>query len=145
MAAPSRVVAVTAGLMLAGAALGALCGVVTVAPVTVGAAINARTWNDWSGILLLSATAGAVGGVAGTVLGPILAWTFLRRVPLGRVFRTAVIGTLVGSLAGCAVMVNPLLPEAGSVIVGGVVGLIASCLVLRHRATGHVEPMPPAV
>lgn len=137
--------AVTAGLMIAGAALGALCGVVTLAPVIVLAAINARAWKDWSGILLLIATAGAFNGVTGTVLGPILAWTFLRRVPLGRVFRTAVVGTLVGSLAGFAVMVNPLIPGAGSVIVGGVVGLIASCLVLRHRATRHVEPMPPAV
>ena len=90
MAAPRRVIAITAGLMLAGAALGALCGVVTLAPVIVGAAINARTWNDWSGILLLMATAGAFGGVTGTVLGPILAWTFLRRVPLGRIFRTLV-------------------------------------------------------
>src|SRR5262249_49334024 len=142
--AASRIIAVTVGLMLAGAALGALCGVATVAPVIAGAATNARSWNDWSGILLMTATAGAFGGVIGTVLGPILAWTLLRRVPLGRVFRTAVRGTLAGSFAGCTVMVNPLIPGPGSVILGGVVGLIASCLVLRHRAARHVESIPLA-
>ena len=78
------------------------------------------------------------GGPAGAVLAPILAWTLLRRVSLGRAFLTcllgAVVGSVVGAVVGALVTSGDRMSNAFTgVLAGSVIGTIASAVLLRRR------------
>ena len=72
--------------------------------------------NPWTLIL-----GGSVGALIGAVLAPVMAWIFLRRVPLWRAIAEPAIGTLLGIVI--ALLVAPwatiALPVIGFVV-GGV-------------------------
>ena len=102
----SRILAITAALMAAGAISGALSGAVA---MTVAVLVYLRALPN-AQLLALSAPLGAVIGAATL---PALGWAFLREVPL----RAAVVGTAVGIALGGAVglligagAVNPYVP-----------------------------------
>jgi hypothetical protein len=121
---PARVAAVTGGLALAGAVAGAVVADLVLAGgilITDGPAAVLRQWR-WYGFGALA------GGVCGVVLGPLAAWLFLRRVPLGR----AVLETSIGSAVGTAVGLL-LGPTIATVLGGALVGLLASALRLRWQ------------
>jgi hypothetical protein len=87
-----RILAVTAGLAVAGGVFGTIAGALTL-----------LAWLIWIGQLhsLVDDTAFVLwigawyGGTLGAVMGPIAAWLLMRHVPLG----LAVGGTLLGTLA----------------------------------------------
>jgi hypothetical protein len=122
---PVRVVTVTLGLVGAGAVAGALVAMTTFAAATL--VLGELSNISWRGFLFV----GAVGGAFGLTLGPLVAWTLLRKVPLGKAVLFPSLGAAVGSAIGLAL--SPLTPLA--VFVGGVIGMLvpAVWLWLKHR------------
>ena len=130
-----RILAVTAVLAVAGAVTGAICGLLALATVVV----TRRLWMIFgyyphAPIWTIGVGAAAAGAVLGAILGPLLAWSILRHVPLGRVILWAGVGTVLGSFAGWALM--PTLPFAGfpAIFGGGLLGMVTAGVGLRRRA-----------
>ncbi len=109
--------------MVLGGIFGTIAGalVLLVWHMRQGAAIG----DGWDGILFMSAV---MGGTMGVVLGPLAAWTLLRRVPLW----LAVIGPTFGTVVsgGLAVLVtnHPLIA-----ILVGMIGTMGSAAALYDR------------
>ena len=123
---PARIVAVTGGLLVAGA----LCGIAA-ALIAVTIALGLGPY-----VMVLAVT---VGGIMGAALLPATSWLLLRRVPLGLSFVGTTLGAMVGGIAGwiaaAALSGNPLLwPVAAAVI-----GFFAAVLVLRRRFSTGAE------
>ena len=89
-----RVVAVTAGLSIAGAAFGGIAGATALGIVLV--ASGGATLKDF----LVLAIPGVIGAALGAVLTPLAGWLLLRRVPLGRAFAWLTAGTVAGGILG---------------------------------------------
>ena len=90
-----RVVTVTLSIALIGAIIGAIVGAILLA-------VWSLPFVFLRGNQLISdATAGAiVGALLGGVLAPVTAWTFLRRVPLGKALLQTTLGTTLGAAIG---------------------------------------------
>jgi hypothetical protein len=103
MVSPRRVLAVTAGLILTGMVVGALCAGVALALV-----MAAR--GQWRAVFdpALWALAAAVGGAIGSVAAPLMSWLFLRRVPLGRAIVQTALGTIIGGAVTFPMFLGPL-------------------------------------
>lgn len=82
---------------------------------------------------------GTVAAVYGAVLGPLLGWTLLRRVPIGRAAVTCAIGAAVALVAGLVAM--PLWFDGVIALAYPVVGGLVTAMVLRWRQR---EPAKPA-
>ena len=141
-----RVLAVTAGLAVAGAVTGAVCGLAALAPLVVAGWL--RPTSGYNPIVLsqVGAMAAAAGAALGAVFGPVLAWSLLRHLPLGRVILWAAVGTVLGSFAGWAVGGNPLAPGLPAIFGGGLLGMVTAGLGLRRRAAKLArgsQPMLP--
>ena len=127
-----RIALVTAGLSVAGGVVGSVC---SAAAVTLIAAIEGGVGtlglHELAGLLSIAATFGAVAGMIGA---PVLSWTLLRRVPLGRAALFTAIGTILGALGG--ELTRPLHPYARTipgVLVGALLGFIGAGVVARLR------------
>lgn len=91
---PMRVLAVAGGLVAAGAIAGAAAGIIG---VTLWVSLISGLGEGVPpGVLLF---AGMVGAPFGAVLLPLAGFTALRRVPLGRLILTTILGTAVGAAA----------------------------------------------
>jgi hypothetical protein len=87
----------------------------------------------WIGILYYG---NMFGGLAGVILGPLLRYTLLRRVPASRAIAWSLIGTTAGIAVGAAYGWYWLNGAAGlGAIEGAAIALLFSSLVLwwRHR------------
>ena len=138
-----RILAVTAGLSAAGIVVGALCGAAVVAMVLV-VRDGPRSLFDpeLDGIFGLAA---ALGAVVGVIAAPALAWGLLRRVPLGRAVAWTALGTVTGATLGeLALPVNPYVMLVPGVLVGALLGFVASGVALRVRAARPPRLPPPA-
>lgn len=120
---PLRILVATAGLAAAGAALGALAGVVALA---VGVALTEH------GVIAADALGFSVffGAVLGAVAAPAAGWLLLRRVPLGLAAGGAVLGTVVGGAAGWA-LAGRTHDQIGGGLLGALLGFLAAALVMR--------------
>lgn len=79
----------------------------------------------------------SLGAFSGIICAPLLSWTVLRRVPLGRAAVFTTIGTLVGALGG--ELAQPLIAytrNVPGVLVGALLGFIGGGLLARLR-TAH--------
>jgi len=125
---PLRIVAVTLGLVVAGAVFGAIAGALALAiSLTVmGTEVFALTF------------AAFVGGVLGAVTAPVLGWLLLRNVPLGQMFAGSVGGTVVGGIVGWFVVVSSYGIEGA--LYGAFIGCLMATLVLRRRAVVPASP-----
>jgi hypothetical protein len=120
---------VTAGLVLAGALLGAVAG----GGALAGGLVLTGEWGELAWGFVRAAA--ALGAAAGAVLGPLCAWVLLRRVPLALALSVPTLGTLAGGTAAwCAGAFPPLGALAGF----GVAAL--GLRVLVDRAGGRVDP-----
>jgi hypothetical protein len=113
---PARIAAVTTGLAGAGAACGAAAGSLA---LSISLSIDGPAS---LGVVLFFG--GAFGAVLGAVTAPILAWSLLRRVALGRMFAGCTLGTVVGGVVGWVTT-----PGAGDVMVSGLSGALIGCVV----------------
>jgi hypothetical protein len=86
-----RVVAVTLSIALVGAVIGGVVGLIVFFVWRFPLLANTRT---------LPVAGAAYGAMLGSVLAPITAWTFLRRVPIGKALMHATIGTTIGTVLG---------------------------------------------
>ncbi len=98
------------------AALGALGG-------AVAGVISAGLWlllfqTRWIGVLPgVFASVALLGAGLGAVLMPLAGFTALRRIPLGRILATAIIGTAIGGIIGAQFF--------NSVVIGPIAGFVA--------------------
>jgi len=117
-----RVLLIGAGLTLVGALMGAIAGM-------SAAAIVVTVMDGFDGIggplLFVSAVFGAALGM---VLAPLSAFTFLRHVPLWRLFAEVTAGTIVAGVLTALVNFNPTL-----VLCAGVLGFLAAGARLAHQ------------
>jgi hypothetical protein len=115
-----RILAVTAGLVFAGAAVGAALG----ALVLGGFLLIVDRQLPLSQLLGVGMIGAMYGAAIGVVLAPIASWTLLRRVPLGLAIAETAIGTLLGAVLGFPIyMIGP--------VVGGIIGFSAAAIHLR--------------
>lgn len=121
-----RIAAATAALMVAGGIFGTIAGwLVLLLWMIAEEGPSAVTLSRLQFILFFAIF---VGGGLGAVLGPLLAWTVMRHVPLW----LAVGGTTVGTfLSGGLTMLITGSPGFGIML--GVVGCIASAIALHER------------
>lgn len=125
-----RVVAITAGLAVAGAVVGGVLGGLLASLIGLFAAPV-----EWSSEVFLAGV--EFGAVVGFVLAPIAAWTLMRRVPLWRAIAETALGTTIG--AGVGLLLQPRFPLLIlSPVILGVVGFTLAALRLRlfYRAPG---------
>ncbi|MET0398629.1 MAG: hypothetical protein ABW277_17705 [Longimicrobiaceae bacterium] len=92
-----RIAAVTAGLVAAGALVGALVGVLAFTVWMLPLADLPRPYRELAAALPF---VGMYGAAMGAVLGPVAAWLLMRRVPLWKAIGGTALGTLAGSLLG---------------------------------------------
>jgi hypothetical protein len=125
-----RIVAVTAGLLTAGAVLGALAAV---AALMIGLAMS----GDGVGLSPTDVEAlsfvAVIGAFFGGLLLPATAWIFLRRVPLGLALLGTLLGTILGGSLGWIVATEHVRVQAG--LGGAFVGFASAALLLRLRAS----------
>ena len=127
MSRPARIVAVTALLVALGAAAGAvacwlaLLGWQLADPAT-GVAVDP----------LVLRVALSVGAGLGAVVGPPVAWTWLRRVPLGVAVGIPTLAASGGALAGLAVRAVPL-----GWLWGALAAVVLSAWWLGRQAAGR--------
>jgi hypothetical protein len=103
-----RVLAVTIGLAVAGAASGALFGALA---LQVAVLIYLQRMAPFA----LTAPASAIGATFGAVVAPALTWAALRSAPLGRAIAGISVGAGIGAAIGVLVgagAVDPYLPFA---------------------------------
>ena len=127
-----RIVAVTAGLLVAGAIAGALAADAAMAialAVTDGPGALRGTGE---GFFIVT----VVGALFGGVLLPATAWIFLRRVALGLALLGTVLGTIAGGVVGW--IVNARGDQVTGGVIGAIVGFAVAALLLRVFASAPV-------
>jgi hypothetical protein len=122
---PKRVVVVGLGLIVTGAAVGGVCGVVAISLI-LGVAGKLPD----AGVALV---AGLFGGALGAVLGPAAGFSILRHVPLGRAIGWTAVGAIVGGLIGVPLTLGLIV---GPVVGFGVAALALYASVRRSRKSG---------
>ena len=128
MARVSRIVLVTAGLIIAGGLLGALAAAIALVTIVQTTALAAHTRGTITSDMLVVAVGD--GAIFGLVLGPLVAWLALRRVPLGQALVASTAGTTVGAIVGAP------LPFVGPLF-GAIAGFVATSVWLRHRGSAQ--------
>jgi MFS family permease len=140
-----RCLAVTLGLMVAGALLGGIAGGAGLLLATlVTFSFRARDRLDYY-------FATYIGALIGTVMAPVVGGLLLRRTPLGKAIAWTVVGTIAGGVAGWIVGTAFALSDGtpqffpfddlGSALVGASSGTLIGALVLRYRTRSDLEPV----
>jgi hypothetical protein len=122
---PKRVVVVGLGLIVTGAAVGGVCGVVALS-VLLGVSGMLPDAN-------LALIAGLFGGALGAVLGPAAGFSILRHVPLGKAIGWTAVGAILGGLLGVPLSMGTIL---GPVVGFGVASIALYASVRRQRKGG---------
>ena len=133
---PLRIVAVTVGLVGAGAVFGALAGAFALAlglALTDGPMVAAEPW-----VVSIGAYFGAP---IGAVSLPIVAWVWLRRVALGRAIGGSVVGTVVGGVLGWIVPSDPA--PVIEPLVSAFLGFVTAAVVMWFRTSPRGSALVP--
>jgi hypothetical protein len=131
---PLRVVAVAAGLSVAGTVVGAACGAIAIA--IVGSLLPGP------GALGLTGIGAVFGAATGAVLAPAVAFLLLRHVPLGRAILHTAIGTVIGGVLGLATIPFGFVPLG--FLWSAVAGFLVAAIRLRVRASREALRGPSA-
>ena len=118
-----RIAAVTAGLVAAGTAVGAVLGVLVTAMLLGSAGGGLALMLNIDTVLFI----GAYGAAMGAVLGPLAAWLLMRHVPLWKAIGGTALGTLAGSALG-------LVGDGQMGFPGALLGFCAAAVYLRFRS-----------
>lgn len=134
-----RIVLVTLGLSLTGAAVGA-----TLSPLLLLVMGLARGMPVLDVDLSFLGIPAAFGAIAGAILAPIASWSLMRHVQIWRAIVETLIGTILGASVG--MLIGPV-QRLGLLwpIVFGILGFVIAAGRLRwsRRASGSVSsPVP---
>ncbi|HLQ58942.1 MAG TPA: hypothetical protein VK113_05450 [Gemmatimonadales bacterium] len=122
-----RVIAITVGLIAAGAVFGAMAGAV---------ALTTSLWFAGDPSYEMGLSAGAFfGAPMGAFTAPFVAFLFLRRVPLGQMFLWLTAGTVIGGVVGWITAFSSM----DAKVVGGLAGAVIGCLVAAIRMRYHTN------
>lgn len=122
-----RTASVTFGLALAGALAGALACWLALAAFDLPPVRSGYAWHLWRDPQVL-AVALPVGAALGALVGPAVAWGWLRRVPIGAAVGSVTLGAWAGALLGLFA-----LPHVGySWLWGALAGVGATAAALRR-------------
>ncbi|HEY3220799.1 MAG TPA: hypothetical protein VGJ80_08705 [Gemmatimonadales bacterium] len=114
--------------MITGAVFAALAG---------AASLTTALWIERDPWYMLGLFAGPFyGAPIGAILAPVLAWAFLRRVPLGQMFVSLSAGTAIGGVVGWVTTFSTL---DGPKVVAGLAGAVIGCLVAAIRLRYQVR------
>ncbi len=128
---PVRVAGVTSGLVMAGAVMGAITAIAW----SVGWAI---LHGEMAALLSFSlALPVVIGGALGATIGPVIAWLFLRRVPLG----LGILGTSIGALAGASLSAFARNPSATMLFGGAILGAVAAAAAMWWPRGGNLSKL----
>jgi drug/metabolite transporter superfamily protein YnfA len=119
-----RILAVTAGLGVAGAVLGAVASVVALllaTAITEGPSLQLH-------LDVLAFVAG-FGAVCGSIAAPAGGWLLLRHVPLGKAMLWSVTGTVLGGVIAWMTSVGH--NQIGRAVLGAVLGFLVAALLVR--------------
>ncbi len=121
---PVRVAGVTSGLVMAGAVMGAINAVIW--------SLGWATLHGELGALLDYSLAIPIflGAVLGATIGPVLAWLFLRRVPVG----LGILGVSAGTLVGASLSAFSRDVSATMLFGGAIVGAVAAAAAMWSAA-----------
>mgnify|MGYP006951306956 CR=1 FL=1 len=133
-AAAYRLARVAFALVAAGALLGALCGLVALAPLALQQWLGPTPDDGFVSARELVAHAAGIGAACGAPLGPALALGLLRAVPLWRVAAALLLGAAGGTLAVWAAAYAGAAPGLPAFPAGAATGAAAAALWLRRRA-----------
>ena len=126
----------TIGLIVAGAILGAICGLLALTPMPL--LHRVRPHSDTTYLATHIMTVAVLGGAGlGAVFWPLLAWSFVGPVPLWRMILEPVLGTVAGAFVGLAAAHNPSFSGEKAVLIGGIVGMLVTGLFLSLRSRRH--------
>ncbi|HET8713095.1 MAG TPA: hypothetical protein VFM23_05370 [Gemmatimonadales bacterium] len=129
-----RRASITLGLVGAGAISGAAAGTIAL----TAALLFSPPWSMPNVSLLLVGLwfGGVTGAPLGAIAAPLLGWTLLRRVPLGRMFAVLAAGTVIGGIVGWFGTTG-----GGDIVVNSIAGAALGCIVaavnLWHRARAY--------
>jgi hypothetical protein len=121
-----RIVAVTLGLVGAGAIFGAVAGAVALG---FSLLITHPSWPVVDGL----AFGAFLGAPLGAASAPVLSWLLLRRVPLGRLFVGLVAGTVFGGIVAWFTTTPGGEIESNG-LAGACIGCLVACVWLRFGA-----------
>jgi len=139
---PGRIVVVTIGLAVAGAAFGGIAGAVTLGTVLV----LSQGFIEAPRILLAGATMGALLGAG---CAPLAGWLVLRHVPLGPAFGGLTLGTTVGGVVGWFIptlgwLIPTSIDKSSRSLLAGALGFLCAAVVLRIRNARHPSRHVPS-
>lgn len=126
-------------LVVIGALLGALAGTVCLVVLGLPHLLEWRV-EDAAKVVYLG---GLAGVPLGAILGPLLGWFVIRRVPLGVAMVQLPAGVILGALA--ALLVAWLFLDLGDglglfyLLGGAIAGLVVTVAILRSRFRDHVD------
>ncbi len=119
----SKVLIVTAGLVVTGAVVGAICGMVGLAT-----SLAVQGESPAAQDLAIYAFAGVIGAFVGSIIAPLLAWGLLRYVPIGRAVAQCALGTTLGGMVAFTLEPNASLFVP---VLGALFGFVAAAVRLR--------------
>jgi len=119
----ARIAAVTAGLVVVGALVGGVVGVLVTGMLLGSAGGGLALLLNLETVLFI----GAYGAAMGAVLGPLAAWLLMRHVPLWKAIGGTALGTLAGSVLG-------LVGDGAMGFPGALLGFGAAAVYLRFRS-----------
>ncbi|MGH7520854.1 MAG: hypothetical protein ACREMI_06220 [Gemmatimonadales bacterium] len=120
-----KIARVVLGLVGVGAVFGAIAGAVA---ITIATSLDGGPWLDvalFVGIWF--------GAPLGAIAAPVLGFSLLRRVPLGRLFVGCAAGTAIGGVVGWIVSA-PTANVAINGLAGAVIGCVVSAVNLWYRS-----------
>lgn len=136
MALRRRAVAITLGLSVAGALTGAVSGVLAVEAAVL------LVMHAWPAPAVVAASS-IIGTVFGAVVAPVLSWSALRTVPLGRAILGVAAGAGLGGAIGIFFGIGSIIPHIPLALhlppvphglVGAALGAILAALYLNERS-----------
>jgi hypothetical protein len=124
-----RTIRITLGLVGASGIVGGLCGVLALVPILVLRIVHPNADDAFIPLTDVAPLAFTFGAVLGGVLGPLVAWTALRHVPLWRLLLEPAVGTVPGALIGWSIPHPIGVPR---LIVFPLIGMAVAALRLRY-------------
>ena len=138
----SRIVVVTIVFMVLGFLAGAACGLLSLLPMWIQAAMGQNPIMGWP---IAVVTAG-VGTVCGAALGPIVGWLAISRAPVWRAVLEPAAGAVIGSWLPWVYTLarrSYIAPGTDTLLLCAALGALAATLRLRLKRPPERAPVVP--